>query len=173
MSFDVVLSTTIVFVGVGGVACWIWRIAKRQTPDYDIEGFLHGQWETVDFALLGRACRTHKRLNGEWGGLRVDVDLCVGRASLLSLSEEYCIEVNHTSPSAGNESNPVGMETNEPAIPLSPDPGHWRVSLQRAGHAIACARFRVPVGRRVLTPTSSRQAMEDVLNMLQGQLQNG
>ena len=173
MTMDAMFSAVIMLVIVGGVACWLWRITRLHTSDYDIEGFLQGKWEMVNFAPLGRACQSRKRLVGEWSGLRVIVDLCVGRAALMSLFEEYCVEIKSRTPSPGNDSKTAGMAEEQPATLLSPDLGDWEVSRPGAGRAVARARFRVPVGRRVLTPTSSRRAMESVLSVLQRQLQKG
>lgn len=173
MSADVLISSAILVCGIGLVALWLWRIAKLQTPDYDVESFLDSKWQMEALAPLGRTCQSRKRLIGKWRGLYVAVDLCVGRSSLLSLMEEYCIELRRAAPSSSDESTPSQAAAGNATSFRSSGQGDWQVSSRQEGTAVARARFRVPVGQRVLTPTSSKRAMENVLGILKRQLQNG
>jgi len=141
MSADTLISVAIVSCGAGALALWIWRIAKLQTPDYDIEEHLPGTWEPLDFELMGRTCRSSKRLIRTWDGLYVMIDLRVQRAALLSLAEEYRVMLSSSTPLPDDKGQASQFDTYRlpsfgPCVS-----GSWQVAAAGKGRVVARAQY--------------------------------
>lgn len=150
-------------------AAWLWRTVNRQTPDYDIETYLHGAWVSLGLISMGRSYRNHKRLTGSWDDLHAVIDLRVRRPSLLSLSEEYLILLSHTRLPDSNTITTCHDTCKQESF-RSVLNGAWNVSVPKEGVAIGRALFRIPADRRVRTPIGNQNSLEEILCALKNEL---
>lgn len=147
------------------VVAWLWRMVIKQTPDYDIEEYLHGSWASLALVSMGRSYRNHKRLIGSWDNLHVVIDLRVRRTSLFSLSEDYLILLSRST-LPDNQAITTCRDTCKQESFHAVLSGAWNVGILEEGCAIGRALFHIPADRHVRAPIASKSALEDVLREL-------